>query len=65
MGLCGVLNPPTCWDVVSLGLHEWKEKTMKVYICRFVFGPSIHNIWRTRNALRYGNIPWTEEKLLR
>jgi hypothetical protein len=22
MGLCGVLNPPTCWDdVVSLGLH--------------------------------------------
>jgi hypothetical protein len=65
MGLCGVLNPPTCWDdVVSLGLNEWRGKTMKAYICWLVFGSSIYTIWRTRNALRLGNNPSTEEKLL-
>jgi hypothetical protein len=53
-----VLNPPTSWDdVVSLGLHEWKGKTIKAYICRLVFDSSIYNIWRTRNALRHGNNP--------
>jgi len=58
MELCGVLHPPTCWDdVVSLGLKEWRGKTMKAYICRLVFGSSIYNIWRTRNALRHGNNP--------
>jgi hypothetical protein len=30
MILCSVFNPPTCLeDVVSLGLEEWKGKTMK------------------------------------
>jgi len=53
-----VLNPPTCWDdVVSLGLHEWKGKTIKAYICRLVFDSSIYNIWRIRNALRHSNNP--------
>jgi hypothetical protein len=28
---------------------------MKAYIYRLVFGSSIYNIWRTRNALRHGN----------
>jgi hypothetical protein len=66
MELCGVLHPPTCWDdVVSLGLKEWRGKTMKAYICRLVFGSSIYNIWRTRNALRHGNNPWSEEQLLK
>jgi hypothetical protein len=53
-----VLNPPTCWDdVVSFGLHEWKGKTIKDYICRLVFDSSIYNIWRIRNALRHSNNP--------
>jgi hypothetical protein len=60
-----VLNPPICWDdVVSLGLHEWKGKITKAYICRLVFNYSIYNIWRTRNALKHGNNPSIEEKLL-
>jgi hypothetical protein len=66
MGLCGVLNPPSCWDdVASLGSNEWREKSMIAYICRLVFGSSIYNIWRTKNTLRLDNNPATEEKLLR
>jgi len=63
--LCCVLNPPICWDVVvSLGLQEWMGKTMKAYLCWSVFGSTIYNIWRNRNALRHGNNPWSEDKLL-
>lgn len=59
-----VLNPPTCWhDVVSLGLNEWRGKTMKAYIGSLVLGSSIYNIWRTGNALRHGNNPLAEEKI--
>jgi hypothetical protein len=44
MILCSVLNPPTCWkDVVVLGL-EWKDKTMKAYLCQLVFASTIYNI---------------------
>jgi hypothetical protein len=38
-------------------------ETMKAYIGRLVLGSSIYNIWRTGNALRHGNNPWTEEKI--
>ncbi len=43
--ICWVMNPPICWnDVVSLGLQEWRSKTMKVYLCWLVFGSRIYNI---------------------
>jgi hypothetical protein len=34
---------------------EWRGKTMKDYFCRLVFGSTIYNIWKNKNALRHGN----------
>jgi hypothetical protein len=34
---------------------EWKGKTMKAYFWRLVFGSTIYNIWKNKNALRQGN----------
>jgi hypothetical protein len=46
MILCSMFNSPTCWeDVVSLGLEEWKGKTMKVYLCQLVFTSTIYIIF--------------------
>jgi hypothetical protein len=61
---CSVLNPPTFWDdVVFMGLQQWGGKTMKAYFCRLVFGSTIYNIWKNKNALRHGII--TKEKLIK
>jgi hypothetical protein len=43
--------------LISLGLKEWRGKTMKTRLCRLVFGSIIYNIWRNRNTLRHGNNP--------
>jgi hypothetical protein len=38
-----------------MGLQQWRGKTMKAYFCRLVFGSTIYNIWKNKNALRHGN----------
>jgi hypothetical protein len=62
---CSVLDPPTNWeDVLAWGIHHWGKKTLHASICRLVFGASIYNIWRTRNEIRHGGSPLSEDQLL-
>jgi hypothetical protein len=62
---CNYVNPPVLWDdVLSLGLQQWKKKTLLATLCRLTFGASIYHIWRTRNDIRHGGSPCTEEQLL-
>jgi hypothetical protein len=65
LGKCNIVDPPFLWDdVLSLGLQQWKKKTLLASLCRLVFGASIYHIWRTRNEIRHGGSPCTEEQLL-
>jgi hypothetical protein len=47
------------WEIIYFShvvlVAEWRGKTMKAYYCRLVFGSTIYNIWKNKNALRHGN----------
>jgi hypothetical protein len=40
MEMCNMVDPPTEWDdVISLGLQQWRKKTLQANnLCRLVFG---------------------------
>jgi hypothetical protein len=50
---------------VSDGLQHWKGKTLRSHLCRLVLASEIYNLWRNRNALSHGDLPKTEEQVVR
>lgn len=65
MESCNVVGPPLFWDdVITMGLHNWRKKTLLAYVCRLVFGATIYHLWKTRNEIQYGGLPWTEDQIL-
>ncbi|GLT57396.1 hypothetical protein SLA2020_303710 [Shorea laevis] len=65
MEKCSVLDPPTSWeDVLAWGVQHWGKKTFHASVCCLVLGASIYHIWRTRNEIRHGCSPSSEDQLL-
>ena len=65
MEKCSILDPPTRWeDIIDWGINHWGKKTLSASLYKLVFGASIYHIWRTRNEIRHGGSPLSEDQIL-
>ncbi|GLT52885.1 hypothetical protein SLA2020_261960 [Shorea laevis] len=65
MKLCGLDDPPTCWeDVIEEGMQHWRKKILKAYVCRLALGSTVYHIWKNRNELKHGTHPLSEDHII-
>jgi hypothetical protein len=58
MRMCDTVDPPTSWeDVISEGVLQCRNKSLKANVCRLVFGSTVYNICRNRNEIKHGSHP--------
>lgn len=57
-------NIPTVWEeIMSQGIREQRNKSLKPLACKLAWGAAVYNIWRQRNDVKHGNQIRTEEKV--
>lgn len=56
MRKCSQISIPTVWDeVLSKGVRDWRDKSLKALVSKLAWGSTVYNIWRYRNDMKFGN----------
>jgi hypothetical protein len=51
-----VINPKVVWaEVVYWVVENLKGMSLRVLLCKLVFGAVVYHLWKQRNAIRHGN----------
>jgi hypothetical protein len=61
-----IFNPIVeCDEVVSWSVSSLTGSSLLVNLCRLCLAASVYHLWKLRNDLCHGNIPRTEEAVVK
>lgn len=61
---CDVINPKVIWaEVVYWVVENLKGMSLRVLLCKLVFGAVVYHLRKQRNAIRHGNNVRSEEQI--
>lgn len=61
-----IVDPYVEWeDVIKWGIKELRDGGLKSNLCRLTIGAVVYHLWKLRNDLKPGNIPRSEEAIVK